>query len=117
MDQQTSILFQAFDPRGFQVVLTTEGLYHIGTHHSEMHTVPVKALEETISDPDAIFPAKGESGLEFYFRLGAFSAAPRLYLSIVVEQTRVPGEIVTAYPQPTIGGVGGSVIYVRPTKR
>lgn len=76
-----------------------------------------EVVEASVSAPDSIWASSSVGARDVYFRLGIHPDWPRLHVAVVVDHTKTPGEVITAYVTDSYGGVApGSMKYVRPRK-
>ncbi len=106
------------DPRGYTVTCDDETWNkHIVAGHTIMEYND-KAVKETIDNPDVIYRSSQSPIRNVYFAKPSSSTYGNLYTKVVVQinDTDKTGEIVSAWPQPSIsGGIDqGGVLYVKP---
>lgn len=93
---------------------------HIVVGHGIMEK-NVKAVKDTIKNPDIVYQSDQNENREVYFRQSPYSTYS-IHTKVVVEYGKgvknpdnTVGEVVSAWPQKDVKGGIGNVVYKRPT--
>jgi len=111
-----NIVITAKSPLGYTVICSKDRwVNHI--IESTGHPVMIgheKDVENAISDPDKIYESSQTPKRDVYFKAATYNAYGKdktMYTKVIVENTKNYSEIKSAWPQPTISGGIGGVIY------
>lgn len=111
-------MFNAVDPRGYSIVCSDDTISHIECHKVMENNHA--AIEQTITNPDAIFKSAERDDRDVYFAKPSCATYSKhnLYTKVVVQldESSMVGEVVTAFPSPGIKGniSEGGIVYVKP---
>ena len=114
-----SNLFEAKSPLGVVVVCPDETWFNhviVDNGHPIMDG-NVENVIAAIESPDAIFKSDQTQNRDVYFKLTTYNIQginKRLYTKVVVENDSTTAVVKSAWPQNTMSGGIGGVVYVKP---
>lgn len=109
------VIFSATDPIGYTVIAEKETWFRhvVGGDHSIMEGNEC-AAQLTIEDPDCVYRSSTNCNRQIYFRQNAgASYSSTLYTKVVADFTTTPAKLVSAWPQESVKGSIGELLYER----
>lgn len=105
-------VWNATDPLGRKVKLSAKRMKHVRDGHPEM-TGAESAMKSTVEDPNVIYTSNSVPTCDVYFKMGAHSDYPSLYVKVVVQHEVEPGQVLTSHLDDELGGIDpGGMKYV-----